>query len=414
MRALRGISAVLGGTAILVSACVPPGKPGSAPVLPRTISHHAIGADVYDEIRLPAGRDVFVRISDANTLIYEYALDSREVVIDSAARAALRGLLAAGAVATRDMLKSEELDTVHLLGYSRAVGDFQAFADSVMTSSRQLVAFVRYSDETKSDSAIRARREGTLRDLQVAEYLTTGGLLAAHADSLWKRVEGADKPRLSSRYTAVKAVIPRIDTLHRAIQRATFGELWVQRSSTTADAAMVELAITSKLAPDYPGVRWTGKGKDVALIRAAFPRIAWTAGMAGVSRSDEAFHLEQVEDDSAKFRITQSSDSRLALIPLGLLTVQRPWGKSMLGGVSLGVGLRNGATRQLDDATDLFLMGTLGIDWLRASIGGAYTAEVHELAEGKKAGDIVDSPNALNSPRTKRRLRPSIALHMSF
>lgn len=402
------VVAVAVGLSLSAHGCAS-SRQGVPPAPPPSISHHEIGADVFREIRVAVDRDVFLRITDANTLVYDYSLTSRDVVIDEAARAALRALLASPPAS-----EDKSLFPFRAAVDAGKVAAFEAFAESVFSSSRQLAAFVRYSDQTRSASDVRDRRDSTLERLPVANYLTRDGELAARADALWNAVPDANKPALRDRHAALVAAIPGIDTLAKAIRRATFGELWIHRDTNSSDAAMVELQISSKLGRDYPGVRWTGKGKDIALVRAAFPRIAWTAGMAGVFRSDRAFQLQPVAGDAGKFRVTGSSDSRLALVPLGMLTVQRPCcAGSTIGGVSLGAGLRGGAPGQLDDATDLFLMATLGLDWLRVSLGGAYTAEIHELA-GVQEGEIVDSPNALNAQRTKRRLRPAVALHMNF
>ncbi len=394
--------------------------------VPIEISHHDIGTDKYVPLRLPADRDVFIKITDANTLIYDYALDTRDVVIDAAAREAVKGLLAAagGSVATvgggEVAAALERLSQIAgmnakaaLPGPATPLSAFQAFADSVFRASGQILAFVRYGDETKNPDEVAAARNLLMQTLTVAEYLGSEGLLEARAESLWRPVLAADKERLLPRKTALAAVIPRIATLHRAIQRATFGPLWVQRSTAASDAAIVELTISSKLGADYPGVRWTGKGKDIALVRASFPWIAWTGGMAGVLRSDRAFHLQTSATETGKFLVTRSSDSRLGLMPVGMLTLQGPCCRtSAVTGISLGVGLRSGEAK-LDDATDLLLMGTLGLDWLRLSLGGAYTAQVYDLAE-IQPGDLVDSPNALSSQKTKRRVRPALAIHMAF
>ena len=421
-------TAVLASVVLVTNGCTylgPQGQKSSS--VPVEISHHDIGADRYIPLRLPADRDVFIKITDANTLIYDYSLDSREVVIDVAARDAVRSLLAtpgmgAPTPGTRDTVNALAPPPRDSTGQPPPVvtpepatplSAFQEFADSVFRASGQLLAFVRYSDMTEDPAEVVLERDLLTETLEVAEYLVSEGLLEARAESLWRPVLAADKERLLPRKTALAAVIPRIVTLHGAIQRATFGTLWVQRSTGASDAAMVELTISSKLGSDYPGVRWTGKGKDVALVRASFPWIAWTAGMGGVLRSDRAFHLQPSGTDPEKFLVTRSSDSRLGLMPVGMLTLQGPCCRSSaMGGISLGVGLRSGEAK-LDDGTDLLLMGTIGLDWLRISLGGAYTAQVYDLTE-IQPGDLVDSPNALNSQRTKRRLRPAIALHMAF
>lgn len=421
-------TAVLAAALLATNGCTYLGPQGqrssSAPVV---ISHHDIGADNYIPLRLPADRDVFIKITDANTLIYDYALESREFVIDVAAREAVRGLLAAAGVGAPTRGTGETMNALapqlrEIAGQPRAavpsgpatsLSAFQAFADSVFRASGQLLAFVRYSDETEDPAEVILARDLLTETLEIAEYLGSEGLLEARAESLWRPVVAADKERLLPRKTALAAVIPRIVILHRAIQRATFGTLWVQRSTGASDAAMVELTISSKLGSDYPGARWTGKGKDIALVRASFPWIAWTAGMSGVLRSDRAFHLQPSATDAGKFLVTRSSDSRLGLMPVGMLTLQGPCCRSSaMGGISLGVGLRSGEAK-LDDGTDLLLMGTIGLDWLRVSVGGSYTAQVYDLTE-IQPGDLVDSPNALNSQKTKRRLRPAIALHMAF
>ncbi len=382
-----------------------------------TLAHRAIGTDVFVEFRQVAGRDVFLCITDANTLIYDYTLESRDMVVDSAARDALRSLLSASPVAPANVSQprgnSAAAPPDEAARLDTALSAFQEFADSVFSSSAQLVEFVRYSDGTSDASDVNNQRSSMMRSLKVAQYLNSDPLLQARAESLWAALSTAEKRTLLSQKAALDAAIPRIITLHKAIQRATFGELWLHRDGGSADAALVELTVASKLSPDYPGVRWTGKGKDIALVRAAFPRIAWTAGMGGVFRSDRAFHLQPSAADTGKFVVTRSSDSRFAFAPLGMLTVQGPCCRgSTMGGISTGVGLRDGAGK-LSDGADLFLMATLGLDWLRVSAGGAYTAEVYDLVD-IQPGDLVDSPNALNSQRTKRRLRPAIALHMAF
>lgn len=408
MRDVRVIAA-LACVFVVTHGCatVPRSQPDRVPEI--VLSHHAIGVDVFEELRLIADRDVFVKITDANTLVYSYALESRDIVIDSEARAAMRGILFAPATAATGPSR-DEVNEASL---------FVDFANEVFSSLHALVQFVRYSDETKDPSVVRARRNTLMEDLAVRDYLAAEGLLAARAERLWQNLKAEQQVALQFTRTAVVAAIPRIVTLHSAIERATFGDLWIQRNTTTADASRVDLIISSKLAPDYPGVRWTGQGKDIALVRAAFPRIAWTGGMGGVFRSGRTFHLQQLANDPSKYRVTKSSDARLALVPLGMLTYQRPccrgpaMRRSTLLGVSGGVGLRSGATRQVDEGTDLFLMLTLGLDWLRVSAGGAYTAEVYELNDIQE-DSIVTSPNALNSQRTKRRMRPAIAFHMSF
>lgn len=406
MRDVRVIAA-LACVFLVTHGCASVAKSRSEKVPEIVVSHHAIGRDVFEELRLVADRDVFVKITDANTLIYSYALESRDIVIDSAARAAVRGILfAPAATAERTQMNA-------------GTSEFTRFANGVFSSLRTLVEFVRYSDEEKSPSLVVNRRNGDMATLAVREDLAGEGQLAARAERLWQALTDDERTALQSTRTLLVAAIPRVVALHKAIERATFGDLWIQRSTTAADASIVELTISSKLAPDYPGVRWTGKGKDIALVRAAFPRLAWTGGMGGVFRSDRAFHVQQLATDSSKYRVIKSSDSRLALVPLGMLTYQMPCcrgperKRSTLLGVSGGIGLRSGATRQVDEGTDLFLMLTLGLDWLRVSAGGAYTAEVYELTDIQQ-DSIVTSPNALNSQRTKRRLRPAIAFHMSF
>lgn len=419
---------VLAAVLFVTNGCTYLGHQGQqSSSVPVKISHRDIGADTYATLRLPADRDVFIEITDANTLIYDYALDSREVVIDVAAREAIRGLLLASGgdalappdggsvVAALASPRDREgrLFTESSFETITALSAFQAFADSVFRASTDLVSFVRYSDETEDPNEVNRERAKVLDTLEIREYLDSEGLLEARAESLWRPLVAGERTRLLPRKTALATIIPKIFTLHKAIQRATFGSLWVQRSTSASETAMVELTISSKLGSDYPGVRWTGKGKDIALVRASFPWIAWTVGMSGVLRSDRAFHLQSSVADSGKFLVRKSSDSRLGMMPVGMLTLQGPCCRtSAIGGISLGMGLRSGGVK-LDDGTDLLLMGTLGLDWLRISLGGAYTAEVYDLTE-IQPGDLVDSPNALNSQKTKRRLRPAIAVHMAF
>lgn len=77
------------------------------------------------------------------------------------------------------------------------------------------------------------------------------------------------------------------------------------------------------------------------------------------------------------------------------------------------MGLRGDQLSRLAESTDVLLFATLGYQWLRFSVGGSYTSEVHDLAAVEE-GDTTTDPNALLTERTRRKLRPAIALHMSF
>jgi hypothetical protein len=176
----------------------------------------------------------------------------------------------------------------------------------------------------------------------------------------------------------------------------------------------IQLTVANRLGDAYEPNRWVGTGADVAVARPQFRPIQGSVGIAGVfgKRVESSLSKISKPDTPDTFKVVTREIRKFSYVPVTLLSGQwSVWGPNTVAGIGLGLGLKGDEINNLGQATDVLAALTLGYDWLRMSLGVAYTAEVVSIS-GVDANGLTTDANALKNPNLDRKFRWVVALHM--
>jgi hypothetical protein len=411
-----------------LAGCSKERKPGNPSPNSRMvpISHAQIEPTAHNSVRLHAREDLWVEVTDANPLIYDYSLTRQPNPESEAVRQSLRGLLGSGGMVVPGTLRSERV------GNAREVEDcptgpsaganstLRALATNVLTLGRVLTEILRFTDgpyANNADAVAQVARKCTLKgggDFQLTAYLSSEAELQSllnkrHSEAATPGPVPEDQEAL---YRTALAAIPAVIYLWHGLQSVNLGSLFLHHDGAESQEELIELSITNRLGDAYRPRRWTGTGVDIATTKPAFRTIEVSAGMAGVWGDRTEFSLERFNTAGTdSFRIQSVTHDRFSITPsllVSWLPVQRG---DYVFGITGGVGISSGNVAQITDATDLMLMLTAGRDWLRVSAGIASTSEISSL-NGLVHGDTTTNPNLLNEARRDRKTRGVVSIHL--
>lgn len=382
--------------------------------------HHRLLSDGDPKIvRREQKRDVWIHIVDANRLVYMYAPGATPLAEDRATRAAFESLMQV--VGPMDERTARPGD--------RPPADlFRELANAVLQLAVDLRdAIKRTDDDTECPATAIAREqkqlEGKITKRKLDLLIGDTALVLDELRERFQRIPDSLKPRLQALNRAATAATPAVVSWWREFQLAAGGREELLYEYPGSGDYLVELTVANRLGASYRPARFVGSGADVALVQRTFPTFQVSFGLAGLFGDRVEAELVKVSATASTadtFEVRRHTVGRFSILPSTYFSVQRGIRQSpvTLGG-ALGVGLRGDELEDVGQATDLMGVATVGYDWIRASVGLAYTSEITGFT-GTFARTGADSsrafttdPNALQRTDRTRKGRWVFAIHMT-
>lgn len=385
------------------------------------VTHRQLSKTKVGEARLSQKRDVWIAITDANALIYTYTPGATLITEDRVARAEFERLLA-GAAAPR----ARAPDGVR--GASTPEQDFVAFANSTLRLAEILLDRIESTEQPPLDgtSAIAQARDSVgkaVSSLGLGIVVSDTGVMLARLRALYGALDAAAQTRNDALNRAATLAIPGVVFWRRELVRVPDGPQEILFEYPGTGEYLVELTVANRLGDAYRPRHFVGSGADVVVVKPRFPTFQVSFGMGGLFGQRTEAELVKVSAAAAAtdtFEVRTHVVDRLSLLPSTYFAFQRGIGQSPWTlGATLGVGLQGDDIQDVGQATDLMALFTAGYEWLRLSIGGAYTSEITAFG-GVFRGAGADStrtftidPNALQRANRTRKGRLVLALHMT-
>jgi hypothetical protein len=378
------------------------------------IKHQELGSDRNWPVRRARQQqDVWVKVVDANPLIYSYSTSGTLLQEDDVARENFKKLLVGANVRA-------PVEPTDIRGLPTEEQAFQGFAYKLLNYARTLREGLIQADISKDDAQTAIKRlqkhtEDAETKLKVEPHLLADSLvLKAYVEALFNEIPAADQPRNAVLATAAYQAIPGVVTWRSEIINAKVTPEFVQFEYPGSGSVLLQMAISNRLGNDYRPQRWTGSGIDVAELKPAYRPLKVSFGMGGVFGEQERFSLAKISASGTPdtFRVSSRRLKDFRYVPSTMLSWQIPVSTSVVVGPSLGLGLRGESLDQIDDATDLMLLVTVGYDWFRFSAGGAWTSDVVSVPDLDSLGRTTD-PNVLSRADLDRDWRWVLALHLT-
>lgn len=378
------------------------------------VSHRHLETLSRRLLRLRPKESVWIRVVDANPLIYSYQLQSETVPEDHEAAEAFRRLVGrAPAPAAAERLPAGLAPPA-----AAAEGAFIRLGTGILDFATFLARMTVFTDTAPGSgdliqSQVRAALDSAARQLGVSEYLVGDSLLPRalrlRYDSLGQR-----QAAHQALYAQAAQLVPSLLALYHRLQDIGLPAPPLLFQYPGSGDVLVSLKITNVLGDSvYARRRYAGSVPvGVAEIRPAFPKFAFSAGLTGVFGDRKEVALRRVSNPPAldTFEVLTSTRSDLRLLPTVYVTWQAIARLSHVFGVTLGAGIRSDNVSQINETTDLAVLATFGYEWLRLSAGLVYTSEA-TAPSGLGPGNTTTDPNVLNRSGRERHFRIGIALH---
>ena len=362
--------------------------------------------------RLAEREDVWVHITDANPLIYDYSLTGDVLTPDTQAQEDARRLLGVSTTT-----RGQQINLA-----SGSEGKFVDYANKLLGLAGSLAGIIADTDVQGGTTstliiAAKAAADQAVKTSMLAVETTSIEVARQELQTRWQALSAQEQVQHAALRDAVNAIIPAVVNWRRRIQIAPVGPIRIKYDYPGSGDYRIQLAVGNRLGADYEPNRWVGQSADVAVARPRFRAIQGSVGLGGVFGKRVENSLTKVSNPATPdtFKLSTREVRKFSYLPVTFLSGQVPvrqWGPNVVAAVSVGLGLKGDEINDLGQATDLLGALTIGYDWLRASFGGAYTAEVVGIS-GISADGLTTDPNALNNPNLDRKFRWFFGLHMA-
>jgi hypothetical protein len=381
------------------------------------ISHVDISSAVPKTVRMGDTQDFWILVRDANQLIYDYSAEGTQVTSSNQQAQADFEHLLAGTVAVRGTSARSALSDA-----------FVMFAERVLRLGSVVHEQVLLTDFSpdKTPQAIADARdsvEHAVRDLLLTGFVSDTGILLPELRGLFSKVPAAEQAADAGLLLATLTTGPSLVRWRSELLRAPTGPKSVLYHYPGSGDYVVKLRVVNRLGEEYRPNRFAGDAAEVAVLKPAFPRLQMSFGLTGLFGARADANLVKVSVPASTtdtFEIRKHNVARLSLIPSTFFSFQHGVRNSAvtLGG-GIGVGLHSSDVGNIDDTTDLMAVATIGYEWIRLSLGYAYTSEITSF-NGTFQGGGADStrtfttdPNALQQANRTRIPRFLVSLHMT-
>jgi hypothetical protein len=384
-----------------------------------TLHHRLLSDGDPKVVRREQKRDVWIHIVDANRLVYMYAPGATPLAEDRAARADFESLMQVvgpmGGRTPRPMTPTP-------------ADLFRELANAMLQLAVDLRdAIKRTDDDTACPETAIAREQKELdakiKTLKLDLLIGDTALVLEELRARFERIPDSVKPPLGALNRAATTAAPAVVSWWREFQLAAGGREELLYEYPGSGDYLVELTVANRLGASYRPARFVGSGADVALVQRTFPTFQVSFGLAGLLGDRVEAELVKVSTMASPtdtFEVRQHTVGRFSVLPSTYFSFQRGIRQSPVTvGAALGVGLRGDELEDVGQATDLMGVVTVGYDWIRASVGRAYTSEITGFT-GTFPGTGADSlralttdPNALQRTDRTRMGRWVFAIHMT-
>lgn len=425
-RSLSALIAVAGATAI--PACYKAKGSATSATPERSnvveVRHAELSATDVRDIRREQKRDVWIRIVDANRLIYTYAAEGTQLADDRQARDDFQKLL--GGVPGGAKRRAADSATTSLKAALGAPLTFEEFAVELLVLRdviRQNIIFTDTASGSTVHSIERGRKNVEDAASRLFPFVDDTASAVARVQTLYAALDGPAKVLNEPLRAAAVSAAPAVVRWRGEFLRAVGGAAEVQYEYAGTGDYLIELSVKNRLGEAYQPARWVGSGADVALTKPKFKPFQVSLGLGGLQGDRIEAELVQVSAKGASvdtFEVRQRKVGKLSILPSTFFSVQHglrqsPW---TVGG-TLGVGLRSDEVANVAQATDLMGLVTIGYDWMRVSVGAAYTTEITGFngtfrgAGADSTRSLTTDANALQRTDRTRKKRLVMAIHMT-
>ena len=391
------------------------------------VQHAQLSATEVRPVRREQKRDVWIRVLDANRLIYTYAPVGTQLAEDRQAREDFQKML--GGMPARDTSLTARGDSGRTAKDTAAVRkerEFQNFAEGILILRDSIRRNLLFTDTATGSSAAtieKGKQNVEAAASRLLPFVDDTATAVTQLQTLYGALDSLAKTRNSPLLAAARLAAPATVRWRGEFLRAVGGPEEIHYEYPGTGEYLVELSVGNRLGDAYRPARWVGTGADVILTKPKFRPFQVSFGLGGLRGDRVEAELVKVSRDSATvdtFEVRSRKVGKLSLLPSTFFSFQHGFGQTpWTVGATLGIGLRGDDTENVGQATDLMALATFGYEWVRVSIGGAYTSEITGF-NGTFRGQNADSlrtfttdPNALQRTDRTRTRRLVVALHMT-
>ena len=375
-------------------------------------------------IRLSRGERLQILVPDAIPMIYDLELGSRAFPDDDATRDLFRKLIGAnGGVIVTDEMVGQLVQGASIVGMTRDTtrspkAEFEALARRVLYYGGVIAVELRKVDDydhTPGNAAsVRSELLRAANRLGLSIYLGSENDLRTHVETSYAAIPTPDAATQALRSIVANA-IPSIIFFHKKLSVFAYQRRTMPFEYTGGHVSVL-LTLSNRLGDDYQAAVSAGGPIIVAVIEEAPSPFSFSAGIGGVLGSLRVTHrLERVSAVATPdtFRVVADSTRQLSFLPSVFFTFFPSQRLNPTLGLTIGAGLVGGKFTGLSENMDLVAGITIGRDWFRATVGGAYLSEITSLTGLGSDGTTTD-PNILARQERSRHWRLLFALHATL